>query len=311
MTREQRVRAAIEFGGPGRVPVLYQNRDHLDGDILVYPLSLENGPNNEWGYHFLNLDDGTMGQPEEAVLPTWSELGDFAFPVLDEKRRLAGLPDFKERAGDRYRLGGLGLTGFTLYMFLRGFENAMVDFLAERERAEYLLDRIFGFEMELMRLAAKAGLHGVHFADDWGRQDGLIIDPALWRELFKPRYRAQCECAHDHGLHLWFHCCGNILSIIPDMHEIGIDVINISQPNVVDIEAVGSTLRGKQAFMVPISYQTVSISGTPDEILAEARRLHDALAVPEGGFIGYVEEYGCMGMSEENYQACCRAWRCL
>ena len=63
--------------------------------------------------------------------------------------------------------------------------------------------------------------------------------------------------------------------------------------------------------MMPISYQTVSISGTPAEILTEAQRMYRRLATDAGGFIGYVEEYGCMGMSEENYQACGRAFRCL
>jgi hypothetical protein len=63
--------------------------------------------------------------------------------------------------------------------------------------------------------------------------------------------------------------------------------------------------------MMPISYQTVSIQGTPEEIYAEARRLYDHLAVPAGGFIGYVEEYGVMGMSAENYRACGEAFRQL
>ena len=61
--------------------------------------------------------------------------------------------------------------------------------------------------------------------------------------------------------------------------------------------------------MMPISYQTVSIKGTPEEIRAEARRLYDLLGTPAGGFIGYVEEYGVMGMSAENYRACGQAFR--
>jgi hypothetical protein len=96
-----------------------------------------------------------------------------------------------------------------------------------------------------------------------------------------------------------------------DFHEIGADVLNISQPNVNDIAEVGRQLRGRQCFMMPISYQTVSITGTPEEIHAEARRLFDLLAVPEGGFIGYVEEYGVMGMCEANYRACGEAFRKL
>jgi len=162
-----------------------------------------------------------------------------------------------------------------------------------------------------MTLAAESGMDGFHFGDDWGTQDGLIISPAMWRRIFKPRYRDQFEHAHRLGLHVWFHCCGNMASILPDFHEIGVDVMNIAQPNVVDIDAVSQQLRGKQCFMVPISYQTVSISGTPTEICEEARRLHGLLASERGGFIGYVEEYGCMGMSDENYQSCVQAFRSL
>ena len=55
----------------------------------------------------------------------------------------------------------------------------------------------------------------------------------------------------------------------------------------------------------------MTIQGTPVEIHAEAERLYDYLAVPAGGFIGYVEEYRVMGMSEENYRACGEAFRRL
>ena len=63
--------------------------------------------------------------------------------------------------------------------------------------------------------------------------------------------------------------------------------------------------------MIPISYQTVSITGTPLDIYNEAERLHALLAAPDGGFIGYVEEYSVMGMSAENYRACGEAFRRL
>jgi uroporphyrinogen decarboxylase len=96
-----------------------------------------------------------------------------------------------------------------------------------------------------------------------------------------------------------------------DFHEIGADVINISQPNVVDVTAVSSRLRGRQCFLVPISYQTISIRGTPAEIHAEAQRLYGLLGAPSGGFLGYVEEYSVMGMSPESYRACAQAFRQL
>jgi uroporphyrinogen decarboxylase len=187
----------------------------------------------------------------------------------------------------------------------------MQDFLLNPEGFGILMDRIMDFESVLMQIAARYGFDGIHFADDWGTQSGLMISPELWRDLFKSRYARQFSLAHKLGIHTWFHCCGDFLPIMEDLHEIGVDVLNISQPNVNDIAEAGRRLRGRQCFMVPISYQTVSIKGTPEEIQSEARRLYDHLSDTAGGFIGYVEEYGVIGMSEENYRTCSKAFHNL
>lgn len=309
---------AIEFRGPDRIPVWMFNRDVEKGDVMLYDLRISEGADgqnyhggslSEWGYRWKRLDDGSMGQPTEPVIRDWPDADAYRFPEVNAERRLAGIEDYQRRSEGYYRLPVLIITGFTTYTFLRGFENAMVDFMLERERAERLLDGIFGFEKQLMTLAAGAGFDGFHFGDDWGTQDGLMISPELWREIFKPRYRDQFDHAHKLGLHVWFHSCGNATALLEDFHEIGVDVMNLAQPNVVDLEAVSRAFRGRQCFMLPISYQTVSISGTPGEIMEEGRRLKNLFAAESGGFVGYVEEYGCMGMSEANYQACVRAFQ--
>jgi uroporphyrinogen decarboxylase len=318
MNSRERVCRAITFQQPDRVPLWLLNRDQEQGDVLWYDLRVQEGGSragyhggilSEWGYTWRSLDDGTMGQPEAPLIATWDDMNRYQFPTVNADRRLAGLAEFNRRSDGNDRLPMVVITGFTPYTFLRGFENAMLDFVDEPERAGELLDRIFGFEKEVMTLAAEAGMDGFHFGDDWGTQDGLIISPATWRRLFKPRYRDQFEHAHRLGLHVWFHSCGNVLAILPDMHEIGVDVMNIAQPNVVNISQAGAELRGKQCFLAPVSYQTVSISGTREEIFREAERLYSLLGSDRGGFIGYVEEYGCMGMSEGNYQACVQAFR--
>lgn len=316
--RKGRVLRAIQFQKPDLVPILFWNRDQTEGDVMIYHLTLgapgDGSVNswdwsvNEWGYRLEKLDDGTMGHP---VAPFYVELpksDDIITPALREEERMSEVPKFFDLCGDRYRLASLDLSGFTVYTLLRGFENAMQDFLLEPEGFGVLMDRIIDFESSLMNMAASYGFDGIHFADDWGTQSGLMISPELWRGLFKSRYSRQFSLAHKLGLHTWFHCCGDFLPIMEDLNEIGVDVLNISQPNVNDIAEVGRRLRGRQCFMVPISYQTVSINGTPAEIHAEARRLYDHLAVPSGGFIGYVEEYSVMGMSDKNYRACGEAF---
>ncbi len=315
-SREQLVRQAIRFESPPRVPLWFVNADQAEGDCMVYHLSLnrqegETTTVNEWGYRLESLGDGTMGHPTEPHVPDLDAADRLAPPPLAEEERMAAAAAFFEECGDRYRLASLDLSGFTAYALLRGFENSMEDFLLAPEPFGKLMDLIVEWECELTTMAARHGFHGIHFADDWGTQSGLMIAPDLWRKLFKPRYRRQFAHARHVGLHVWFHCCGDFADIADDFHEIGVDVLNVSQPNVMDIEAVGGRLRGRQCFLMPISYQTVSIQGTPEEIYAEAQRLYDLLGTEAGGFIGYVEEYSCMGMSEENYRACAEAFRRL
>jgi uroporphyrinogen decarboxylase len=321
LARHKRVRRAIEFGSPDRVPIVFWNRDQHEGDVMLYHLALgvpgDGSVNawdwsaNEWGYRLVKTGDGTMGHPVEPFYRELPRAGEIRAPALREEERMSAAPAFFETCGDRYRLASFDLSGFTVYTLLRGFENAMQDFLLEPEGFAVLMDRIVEFECDLMRMAARHGFHGIHFADDWGTQTGLMISPALWRALFKPRYARQFALAHELGLHTWYHCCGEFLAIMGDFHEIGADVLNISQPNVNDIAEAGRRWRGRQCFLMPISYQTVSITGTPADIHAEAQRLFDHLAAPDGGFIGYVEEYSVMGMSAENYRACGEAFRRL
>ncbi len=306
-SRKERVLRAIKFERPSRIPIWYWNRDKELGDVYGFELFPYKGGEvsvSEWGYTWENLGDGTLGQPKKPVIKTWEDSNAYIPPDPEKLERFSGVEEFQLEAGDRYRTVEMGITGFNTYAFLRGFENALVDLKLETTNACVLLDRIFSVETAVIQHAAEYGFDGVHFADDWGTQKGLIIHPDLWREIFKPRYKEQFDMVHELGMHVWFHCCGNITEIVPDFHEIGVDVMNISQPNVVDIEEIGRRLRGKQCFMVPISYQTVSINGTPEEIRSEARRLYRALGTPSGGFIGYVEEYGVMGMSEKNYRIC-------
>jgi hypothetical protein len=321
ISRTERVQRAIRFGTPDRVPVVFWNRDQDQGDVLLYHLSL-GAPGdgtvnhwdwsvNEWGYRLEKMGDGTMGHPVEPFYATLPDAAQIRVPELREAERMSAAPAFFEACGDRYRLASLDLSGFTVYTLLRGFENAMQDFLLDPDGFALLMDRIIDWECDLMRIAARHGFHGIHFADDWGTQSGMMISPAMWRRLFKPRYARQFATAHQLGLDTWYHCCGEFLAIMADFAEVGVDVLNISQPNVNNMAEVGRRLRGRQCFMMPISYQTVSIQGTPHEIYAEAQRLYDLLATPGGGFIGYVEEYGVMGMSAENYQACSEAFRRL
>lgn len=314
MSAREQVLKAIRFQKPDYVPVWFINEDIEKGDIANYWLfALGKGQTTEWGYQYEHArkDDGTMGMPRHPVIADWEDAGRYRFPDPGSMQKYEGVQDFMLANRGRYRVASMGISGFNTFLFLRGFDNAMRDLAGRDPRAMAFLHQIFDTENAIIRETARYAFDGVMFYDDWGMQKGIMVSPRMWREVFKPLYQKQFQKIHALGMHVFFHSCGDITPILEDFHEIGVDVINPGQPNVLEMERISASLQGKQCFLVPISYQTVSITGTPEEIKKEAARLYGMLAVPEGGLIGWIEEYSSIGMPRKNYLACQEAFRAL
>lgn len=313
MSRVSQVRKAIRREDPDYVPILFFNKDKDQSDIIMIDVVRhfmgEKGDLSEWGFRWERYDD-TMGQPREGLIKEWSDLSGFVVPDAYDKSRFEQVDTVRKQYGsDRYYLASLVLTGFTIMSFLRGFENIMNDFYENPEEIEKLADMVFGFEEEIIKQLKEYEFNGVAFFDDWGTQTNLIISPGMWRQFFKPRYKRQFDLAHKYGMDVYFHCCGYIYDIIPDFIEIGVDMLNLSQPNLYDIEKLGKDYGGKVSFVCPVSYQTTSLFGTKEDIYADVKKLVDNLGCYNGGLIGYVEEYHSIGMSDDNYQHCIDAFR--
>jgi len=307
----ERVKRAVHFEKPDRAPILLYNRDFEQSDIIITEVVTHWGGENrdvsEWGFTWEKLD-GTMGQPKEPLMKSWDEPGCLRVPDASDPTRFAAVPEIKRKYGDKYYVASLALTGFTVMTFLRGFSETLEGLYEEPESVGALADAVFGFEEQIIEKCRRYGFGAVAFFDDWGTQTNMLISPTMWREFFKPRYKKQFDLVHECGMDVYFHCCGQIEAIIPDFIEIGVDILNLSQPNVFNIEELGRAYSGKTCFLCPISYQTTSLSGTKEEIYAEAKLLIENLGTPNGGFIGYVEEYASIGLSEENYQNCVGAF---
>jgi len=316
VTSKEVVKRTIKMQNPPRVPLLYFNCFHERSDILsisyetASDYALKNTNISEWGLKWETKDD-TMGQPSNIPLPSWDELCNYQFPVAGDNGRFDHIPDFVRKYGDKYLMGGIGISGFSLVTMIRGFADAMEDLYVERENIEYLLDRIQGFEMDIIRGYGKYDLDAVSFGDDWGSQNSLLISPVLWREFYKPRLKKQFDLIHSLGMDVYFHSCGNVYDIIPDLIEIGADILNFNQPDLFGIEKLGHDFGGKVCFNCPVDHQTVAVYGTPDEIFEYVSRLYKQLGSSKGGFIGYIEEYHSIGMSNENFAAIIEAFENL
>jgi len=313
MRRDQVIKA-FTFQNPAYVPIYFFNQDQDQSDLVAFAVQrhfLGDGRDrSEWGFAWSRMDE-TMGQPESNLIDDPAQLADLASPDPADPQRFTGIEAFNQLYPDRFRLASLELSGFTTMSFLRGFNNLMVDLVENPDFVEALADIVFGFEEQVIEQLPGYQFDAVAFFDDWGTQKGMIISPATWRRVFKPRYLRQFALAHRLGLKVYFHCCGYYPQIIPDFIEIGVDMLNISQPNLYNIPELGQKFGGKVCFVCPVSYQTTSISGTREDIFKAVQALVDSFGRFNGGLIGYVEEYHSMGMSSANYQACVEAFKTL
>ena len=312
--RRDQVNKAIRFQKPDYVPIYYFNRDQDQSDLVAFEVQRHFiGPDkdqSEWGFAWNRMDE-TMGQPLTNLIDDPAQLDDLAVPDPADPERFIGVESFNQQFSDRFRLASLALSGFTTMSFLRGFNNQMMDLAENPDFVQALAGVVFGFEEQLIEQLPAYQFDAVAFFDDWGTQKGMLISPATWRKIFKPRYQHQFNLAHRLGLKVYFHCCGYYPQIIPDFIEIGVDMLNISQPNLYNIPELGQKYGGKVCFVCPVSYQTTSISGTREDIFHAVQVLIDSFGRFNGGLIGYVEEYHSIGMTLANYQHCVDAFKTL
>lgn len=307
MNRKDIVCAAIDRTGPPRTPINYCNRDFEHSDTIGWGFKAarefippEPGL-TEWGYVWHVLDQ-TMGQPGTHPLSEWERINEYVPPDPYAAGRFDGLEDFLGEWRDRFIKFSLGITGFNQASFLRGFETLLMDLYMAPERAATVLDIIFNFENGMIDQALRYPIDAIAFGDDWGTQEGLMIAPEVWRAVFRPRYAEQFARIHQAGKKVWFHSCGKVHAIINDLIEIGVDVIELLQPDIFGVERLAADFGGRVCFCCSVDHQRRAISGTRDEIFAYAKRLRNTLGAFNGGFIAYVEDYASLGMSEQNYQ---------
>ena len=307
MTPREIVTRAVEGTGPPRVPIYYCNRDFEHSDVLVTCYAQGAGfvPSQpgmtEWGYVWHSLDQ-TMGQPHVWPLARWESIEGYVPPDPLAPGRLDHVPGWTEEHAGKFLVFGVGITGFNCATFLRGFEPFLMDLSLHPERVEKVLDIVFGFENGIIDQLGPFDLDAVKLADDWGTQEGLIVRPEIWRQVFKPRYADQFARVRQAGMKVWLHTCGDVSDIIPDLIEIGVDILELLQPDVFGVERLARDFGGKVCFCCSIDHQRLAVSGTRDEIVAYARLLNEQLGAFNGGFIAYIEDYASLGMTEQSYQ---------
>ena len=191
-------------------------------------------------------------------------------------------PDWEDRARafietwqDHFTVGLIGFGLFERSWTLRGFEETLVDSALNEGFYEELLERITEHQMALVERILELPVDGMMFSDDWGFQRGVLIGAKRWRRFLKPRLARMYDQVHAAGKYTLSHCCGSIVEIIPDLIEIGLDVLESVQP-----EAEGmNPYQLKRRFGSDIGFwgalgsQSTIPFGTPTQIKDEVAKL--------------------------------------
>lgn len=253
-----------------KLPPLYKQGKHYDDFGTLWFVTVE----------------GRCGIPVEYPINSdFSDYDNYKWPEVFD----AGVPRFRLYSGhmsgksDEYYARGAWIVFFEQMQQLAGFENLLVALTLQKPEVYRLRDDLLKFNLAGLDKWLAIDYQGLHFADDWGSQDNLLIPPDLWRSFFKPVYREMFTKVKEKGLDVWFHSDGNILEIMPDLIELGVDVLNC-QASVMDIDEL-KKFAGKIAFRTDIDRQKVLPFVSPREVKEYVFWLFHQLGTPDGGII--------------------------
>jgi uroporphyrinogen decarboxylase len=255
---------------------------------------------NEWGCRvsrprlgglYFDLTEPAIREPSLEVLER------FRWPDVDDPARYEGLRERAQRLRQEtpYALVGHCDFGFDLlgvFLSVRGYTEAMLDLAAHPDFAEAFMEG-------MTRLALRAWEHFldqvadlvdvVTLYDDLGMQDRPLVSPAMYRRMIKPRHARIIAAVRERTrAKVFFHTDGAVAEFIPDLIEMGVDILNPVQVSAAGMEDTAALKRryGKNLVFwgAACHSQRVLPFGSVEEVRGEARRRIADLA-PGGGFV--------------------------
>lgn len=209
---------------------------------------------------------------------------------LNEAELREKLTSLKETTNKALVMSG-GVKLLELGFFIRRMDNFLMDLMMDEKKLTVLLDALV--EMHLAGLEKKCRSVGdivdiIRFGDDLGMTSGPIMDLDTFRKFFKPRYRILCDYVKKHSnMKIFMHSCGSIKQFIPDLIDLGIDILNPVQTNCFQMDLV--TLKnefGKDITFWGGGVDTSSIisTGTPKDVRRDVLIRCEILS-RDGGFV--------------------------
>ena len=306
MTSREIVRRTLDFESPERVARSFHDSDflwtrHACRTRLKDWYEIGGGAwelIDEWGNVWRRIEAHTKGEVHEGVLADWSDLDSYVFPDYSNPDDYAPVAEARAEHRDKWIIGGLPGFAFNVARKMRRMETYLRDLLLEPARVAELHDRIDACLEDMIRNYAEAGADAVMFGEDWGTQTQLLIAPALFRKEFLPRFEKLCAIAHDVGVRVFMHSCGQNEEVVPDLIDAGIDLFQFDQPDLHGLDLLAShQAHARITFWCPVDIQKALQTRDEQTIRAKAREMLDKLWKGRGGFVaGYYTDNPSIGL---------------
>ncbi len=190
-------------------------------------------------------------------------------------------------------IGNMSAGIFELLLWTRGFKDGYADWAGNPELSRKLLRKYMDLQLayweKMFEVMQGIPIDVVQMADDLAGQNGLLISPRSYRKQLKPFHKEMFDYIHSKsGAKIFFHSCGSIRTLIPDLIEIGVDILNPVQVNAANMDSAELKREyGKDICFWGGGVDTQMAfdeNHTPAEVRADVRkRLADFM--PGGGFI--------------------------
>ena len=169
---------------------------------------------------------------------------------------------------------------------LRTFQGALTDAAGEPDFYAELVARLADHHLAIVEELVDLPVDGFYFSDDWGYQRGVTLGPERWRRFIKPHWKRIYARVHEAGKYTLSHCCGSVREILPDIIEIGLDVLESVQPEAqaMDPYALKRDFGKQITFWGGLGSQSTIPFGSPAEIKGEIAHLSAEMG-RGGGYI--------------------------
>lgn len=173
---------------------------------------------------------------------------------------------------DEYWIVGVTVTTiFECAWGLRGYEKLLSDFVLNPDLADCILEIPYRFHLTAAKKLVQMGVDMIWIGDDVGQQHGMLMSPRHWRRYLKPRvanFIAELKAINP-AVKVAYHSDGDVRTIIPELIEIGLDVLNPVQPACIDPAWVKEQYGDRLCFWGSIDEQHTLPFGTPEQVREE------------------------------------------